>query len=275
MVRWNQVPAFMHLHPETGLSGEGAEEREASPAAGGGYRGTAEEDKELQAIFERTYGPVRPRTFRQEGRPRVNGRAMDSAEPQEEPREMVLPAEQTEYLLVDGYNIIFAWPDLKAMAQSSLEDARNSLIRILSNYRGFHPCELILVFDAYRVHRNPCSREETAGIHIVYTREAETADNYIEKTIRRIARKKESRVRVATSDGLEQVIILGGGALRESAEEFRREVEAANVEISRILESALLTRERNAGMALAYQEAEARKAEKDHFLQRRSSSEST
>ena len=156
---------------------------------------------------------------------------------------------------MDGYNIIFAWPDLKELAQGSLETARNSLMEILSNYHGFHPCELILVFDAYGVHRNPGSQEEFAGIHVVYTKEAETADNYIEKTIRQIDRKKTGRIRVATSDGLEQVIILGGGALRESASEFRREVEAARVEISRILEKSRMGREKDAPVARAYQEA--------------------
>ena len=189
---------------------------------------------------------------RTSSRPRVNGRTMGPAEGREE---IVLPEELTEYLLVDGYNIIFAWPDLKELAQGSLETARNSLMEILSNYHGFHPCELILVFDAYRVHRNPGSQEEFAGIHVVYTKEAETADNYIEKTIRQIDRKKTGRIRVATSDGLEQVIILGGGALRESASEFRREVEAARVEISRILEKSRLGREKDAPVARAYQEA--------------------
>ena len=253
VVRWNQVPAFMHLHPETGEKERPGADGRTSFAGGGGYRGTAEEDKELERIFEKTYGPVKSRLAeRTSSRPRVNGRTMGPAEGREE---IVLPEELTEYLLVDGYNIIFAWPDLKELAQGSLETARNSLMEILSNYHGFHPCELILVFDAYRVHRNPGSQEEFAGIHVVYTKEAETADNYIEKTIRQIDRKKTGRIRVATSDGLEQVIILGGGALRESASEFRREVEAARVEISRILEKSQLGREKDAPVARAYQEA--------------------
>ena len=226
IVRWNQVPQFMHLH--TGALAEApAQEAAPAPAASspGAYRGTAEEDKRLQAIFERTYGPIKERKggAAPQARPTVNDRPIQILTPQE------------EYLLVDGYNIIFAWPDLKELSRQSLEDARKSLQDILSNYRGFKPCELILVFDAYKVAGNPGSTEEYHGIHIVYTKEAETADNYIEKTIRQIARRPDRRVRVATSDALEQVIILGGGALRLSANEFRREVEAAKVEIAEIL----------------------------------------
>ena len=224
-VKWDQVPAFMHLHTE--VLGTPAQTQEDAPvrASGSAYRGTAEEDKQLKAIFERTYGPVKERVAgpARQARPTVNERPIEIRQPQQ------------EYLLVDGYNIIFAWPDLKEQSRHSLEDARKSLQDILSNYRGFKPCELILVFDAYKVAGNPGSTEEYHGIHIVYTKEAETADNYIEKTIRRIARKEDSRVRVATSDALEQVIILGGGAQRCSAKEFRAEVEEAKVQIAEIL----------------------------------------
>ena len=225
-VKWDEAPQRMHLRPDALGKPEAAEADSPARGGGSGYRGTAEEDKELQAIFERTYGPAKDR--RPGGaplqRPTVNNRPIVMMPPRE------------EYLLVDGYNIIFAWPDLKEQSRRSLQDARLSLQGILSNYRGFVPCHLILVFDAYKVQGNPGSTEEYKGIHIVYTKEAETADNYIEKTIRQIARKGDSRVRVATSDALEQVIILGGGALRLSAKEFRAEVEAAQVEIAKILE---------------------------------------
>ena len=192
-------------------------------------RNNTDEEETLREIFERTYGKQKPRTsgilpVPKRSEATVNGKILELAEP------------KTEYLLVDGYNIIFAWPDLQALAKTSLEDARKSLVDILSNYHGFHPCELILVFDAYRVHGGIGSQEEIQGIHLVYTKEAETADNYIEKTIRQIVRKKNSEIRVATSDALEQVIILGGGASRVSAREFRSEVEQAKVEISAILE---------------------------------------
>ena len=252
VVSWREVPAWMHLHPETG---EGQEAGNGGEGGGGGgsrsaYRGTAEEDKELQAIFERTYGKQKPRTGAESpGRkaPTVNGRVMVTEPP------------KTEALLVDGYNIIFAWPDLQELARHSLEDARKSLVDILSNYHGFREGELILVFDAYRVQGSQGAREETQGIHVVYTREAETADNYIEKTIREMNRKKEYRIRVATSDGLEQVIILGGGATRVSAREFREEVEATRVEIASILEKNNLHPKETSAVALALQEA-ARKA---------------
>ena len=223
-VKWDEVPKWMHLH--TGALGGPPPRGEAAPSQPrGGYRGTAEEDQQLMAIFERTYGPVKERRAGAAPRP----------QPTVNDRPIVFQAPGEEYLLVDGYNIIFAWPELKELSRHSLEDARKSLQDILSNYRGFRPCHLILVFDAYKVQGNPGAQEEYHGIHIVYTREAETADNYIEKTIRTLAREKNRRVRVATSDALEQVIILGGGALRVSAKEFRAEVEAARVEIAEIL----------------------------------------
>ena len=225
VVPWNEVERYMHLHPETA---EKVPVRSESSPARSAYRGTAAEDDELQAIFEKTYGKRKPLPGGAAPAPKPAGTTVNG-------KALVLEPPKTEYLLVDGYNIIFAWPDLKALARSSLEDARKSLTDILSNYHGFHPCELILVFDAYRVPGSAGRQEEVQGIHLVYTKEAETADNYIEKTIREIARKKDSLVRVATSDGLEQVIILGGGAVRVSAREFREEVEKARVEIASVL----------------------------------------
>ena len=130
-----------------------------------------------------------------------------------------------DYLLVDGYNIIFAWEDLRALARESLDAARAKLIDILCNYQGFRQCELILVFDAYKVKGNPGTVQRVHNITVVYTKEAETADMYIEKATHRLG--KDRRIRVATSDGLEQVIILGHGALRLSASAFREEVDQA------------------------------------------------
>ena len=222
-VKWNKVNRYMHLHPEQADRADAAQDA-PSASSRSGYRGTAAEDEELQAIFERTYGSAKPRAMRQPPRtsqPTVNNRP--------------IPTQQDgpEYLLVDGYNIIFAWEELKAVSRESLEHARQCLMDILANYHGFHPCELILVFDAYKVAGNVGAAEEYHGIHIVYTREAETADNYIEKTIYKIAR--DHRVRVATSDALEQMIILGSGALRVSAAELHTQVQAAKVEIDAIL----------------------------------------
>ena len=134
---------------------------------------------------------------------------------------------------MDGYNIVNAWPELKARAQTDLEGARLLLMDILSNYQGFTSQRVILVFDAYRVPNNPGRVVRHHNIDVVYTAEAETADSYIEKATYEIS--KRNRVRVATSDGLEQLIILGNGALRVPATELRREVEAVNADIRRML----------------------------------------
>jgi predicted RNA-binding protein with PIN domain len=139
-----------------------------------------------------------------------------------------------EYLLVDGYNIIFAWDELKLLAEESLQAARQSLADILSNYRGYRDCEVILVFDAYKVKGNPGSVEHYKNIHIVYTKEAETADAYIEKASYQM--RKQYRVRVATSDGMEQLIILGHGAQRVPAKIFYTEVMRTRTEIAEIVD---------------------------------------
>ena len=222
-VKWNEVNRYMHLHPEQADRADAAQDA-PSASSRSGYRGTAAEDEELQAIFERTYGSAKPRAMRQPPR---------TSQPTVNNRPIPMQQDGPEYLLVDGYNIIFAWEELKAVSRESLEHARQCLMDILANYHGFHPCELILVFDAYKVAGNVGATEEYHGIHIVYTREAETADNYIEKTIYKIA--KDHRVRVATSDALEQMIILGSGALRVSAAELHTQVQAARVEIDAIL----------------------------------------
>lgn len=133
---------------------------------------------------------------------------------------------EKEYLLVDGYNVIFAWDDLKALAAVNIDSARDKLIDIMSNYQGYVGCELILVFDAYKVKQNPGSITKHGNIHVVYTKEAETADMYIEKTTHELGRKY--KVTVASSDGLEQLIIMGQGALRMSSSGLREEVERVN-----------------------------------------------
>ena len=177
-------------------------------------------------IFERTYGQVRRRDF--EARPAAQpAQKVPAVAASDQP-----PA--PEYLLVDGYNIVNAWPELKARAQTDLEGARLLLMDILSNYQGFTSQRVILVFDAYRVPNNPGRVVRHHNIDVVYTAEAETADSYIEKATYEIS--KRNRVRVATSDGLEQLIILGNGALRVPATELRREVEAVNADIRRMLD---------------------------------------
>ena len=144
-------------------------------------------------------------------------------------REKKTPDGEKEYLLVDGYNIIFAWEDLKELAAVNIDGAREKLMDILCNYQGFKKSTLILVFDAYKVKGNPGSVETYHNIHVVYTKEAETADQYIEKTVHAIGRKYN--VTVATSDALEQVIILGQGGRRMSAHDLEEEIAAMRREI--------------------------------------------
>lgn len=128
-----------------------------------------------------------------------------------------------EYLLVDGYNVIFAWEELRFLAEENLESARGKLMDILCNYQGFTNYRIILVFDAYRVKGNPGEVVKYHNIHVVYTKEAETADMYIEKVSHELGRKYH--VTVATSDGLEQLIVIGQGAVRMSSRELKDEVE--------------------------------------------------
>ena len=229
-VRWDEVPARAHVSSGLRLNGAGTAP-ETGPAArrSATYAGTIEQDKELQAIFERTYGPVKRQAFLPPREPRRPA----PSETEQEKRTIREQFSGPEYLLVDGYNIIFAWDELKAIAEENLDAARKQLCDILSNYRGFRKCRVIAVFDAYKVKGGQGSVEKYHGIHVVYTKEAETADAYIERATYEIG--KHHRVRVATSDGPEQLIILGHGALRISASAFRQEVEEAEGQIARIL----------------------------------------
>lgn len=221
-VPWDQVESYMHLPLQKELRARQRAEA-ARPAAPVRYQGTAEEDAELLRIFERTYGPVKARQLmsnpRQENAP---GPAAASG-----------PAE-TEVLLVDGYNVIFAWEELKAAAQENLENARRQLMDLLCNFSGVTGIRVILVFDAYKVPGNAGSVEKYANIFVAYTQETQTADAYIEKTTYQA--QGSPRIRVATSDGPEQLIALGNKALRVSAREFRREVTAAQGSIRDFLD---------------------------------------
>ncbi len=237
VVPWDQVPAYMHLE-SVGKAHRKEEDRgEQRPEASGaepvsrGY-----DEKELQAIFERTYGPIR-RGPRNTGAIYVGQEPWDKAgeaqtEKMPERRGKKPVGEQKEYLLVDGYNIIFAWEELKELAQLNLEAARGRLMDLLCDYQGFRQNELILVFDAYKVKGNPGEVSRYHNIYVVYTREAETADQYIEKTVHEIG--KRHGVTVATSDALEQVIILGQGARRMSAQDLREELAAARIEVREV-----------------------------------------
>ena len=230
-VKWSDVPAMAHV--DSGLRlGEkktAAKPVSAQPRRMETYAGTIEQDKELQAIFERTYGPVKRREFIQPKEPK---RAPASDEVQR--RAIREQFSGPEYLLVDGYNIIFAWEELKAIARDNLDAARKALCDLLCNYQGYRKCVVIAVFDAYKVKGGLGSVEKYHNIHVVYTKEAETADAYIEKATYELGR--HHRVRVATSDGPEQLIILGHGALRLSATNFREEMEQVEGQISSVLE---------------------------------------
>lgn len=185
--------------------------------------------EELETIFERTFGPT--------GQRRRPGSSFGYERTEKKPVGLSKPRKKKsgkEYLLVDGYNIIFAWEELKELAKTDLHGARMRLMDILSNYQGYRKCTLILVFDAYKVKGNPGSTEQYHNIYVVYTREAETADMYIEKTTHEIAR--DNQVIVATSDGLEQMIVIGNGATRLSAQGLYDEVKRVEQDIRERLE---------------------------------------
>ena len=227
-VKWDQVKEMAHV--DSGLSLDAPPPEEAAPApppARPMDRGLSlEQDKELLAIFERTYGKVERRAFAPPPKPARTSLDDKKYNVQTQNR-------GPEYLLVDGYNIIFAWEELKQVAQTNLDAARQMLMDLLSNYQGFKKCVVILVFDAYKVPRSVQDIYKYHNIYVVYTKEAETADTYIERATYEIG--KHHRVRVATSDGAEQLIILGHGALRLSATTFKAEVEQASGQIAALL----------------------------------------
>lgn len=222
-VSWDQVEDYMHL--ENSLETEVRPEGSSAPNRRHHAYGSWQDEKELEEIFVRTYGEVkRP--------PASEKRRVVSTSSGRTEGNLKKKKEMDEYLLVDGYNIIFAWDDLKELAETNIDGARTRLMDILSNYQGYKKCRLILVFDAYKVEGNPGEVVKYHNIHVVYTKEAETADQYIEKTVHEIGRKYH--VTVATSDHLEQVIILGQGGHRLSAQNLREEIELAGQEIREV-----------------------------------------
>lgn len=232
VVNWDQVEDYMHV--ESGWNAPaGQETKPEKPVTAKNWKEENEKywatEKELEEIFERTYGPIRKLGEEPPAGRSVKGWKKSRRDPLEgygkstsDYKQKKTPDGEKEYLLVDGYNIIFAWEDLKELAASNIDGAREKLMDILCNYQGFKKSTLILVFDAYKVKGNPGSVETYHNIHVVYTKEAETADQYIEKTVHEIGRKY--RVTVATSDQLEQVIILGQGGRRMSARELLEDV---------------------------------------------------
>ena len=237
VVPWDQVEAYMHLqsgvdmdeldseswyedvesaqNPGTAVDNANISGNISGKNGKFSYSGSYEEEEELQAIFERTFGPMkRDRTAFQK-------KTVHSSTPAT--RYRAGKPRQEEYLLVDGYNIIFSWEELNELAKENIHAACDKLMDILSNYQGYRKCTLILVFDAYKVEGHVEEIIPYHNIYVVYTKEAETADQYIEKTVHRIGRQYQ--VTVATSDGLEQVIIMGQGAHRISARGLKKEIE--------------------------------------------------
>lgn len=219
-VPWNEVRS--HMHVDSGWLPEEERTRKAQPAPQfqRGYASQVALDKELEEIFARTYGAVKPRAFHS---------VKATTKPKERPWKGLKQRTGKDYLLVDGYNIIHAWEDLSALAREDLDGARAKLIDLLRNYQSWRGCQVIVVFDAYKVKGGKGAVEQLGDLYVVYTKEAETADMYIERTTYQLSR--DNRVRVATSDGLEQMIILGHGAQRMSAAELKYETDQVMAQI--------------------------------------------
>lgn len=231
-VKWNDVKTHMHL--PSALPTPKEEYVPVKEQTFSRYKNSKDIfalDKELMEIFERTYGPIKnhrhsvnPTYFGETKKPEQAKKYVSKKQPK---------YDGEEYLLVDGYNVIFSWDNLRELSKTSIDGARDMLTNILCNYQGYKKCNVILVFDAYKVKGNTREIERVNNIDIVYTKEAETADMYIEKVSHKLARNH--KVRVVTSDYLEQLIILGNGALRVSSQEFLYEVNQAQEEISNII----------------------------------------
>lgn len=213
VVNWNEVESYMHT--------EGREKSRKAQAVASSYvMPEVIDEDELKEIFERTYGPMKRERYSNDTKKSVYA---DTVETQYRPKKK---KDYEDYLLVDGYNIIFAWDDLKELSQVNIEGARGKLMDVLCNYQGYKKNTVILVFDGYKVPGNIGEVIKYHNIYVVYTKEAETADQYIEKTVQEIAKKH--RVTVATSDAMEQMIIIGQGAHRISARDLRDEIAFTN-----------------------------------------------
>ena len=222
LVPWYEADEKMHTeNPEE--PHEPVEDGDSSPVirTKTDYKGTVEEDRELMRIFEATYGKIKQR--------KLPERKENSAKAEKQPRRKAMPKGE-EFLLIDGYNLIFASDELKRLAEGELGHARDTLIRLICNYKGVKNCKIIIVFDAYNTNTKDISCEEYGEVSVVYTKARQTADAYIERTTYKIT--EPDRVRVVTSDYKEQLIVLGNGALRVPAREFLNELKLASDEIS-------------------------------------------
>ncbi|MCH5342895.1 MAG: TetM/TetW/TetO/TetS family tetracycline resistance ribosomal protection protein [Acetatifactor sp.] len=244
-VDWHQVAQYAHVESRLRLPklsdaeelGQNAHEEATACAIDMGQRQREKErhsgvsdyitQEEIEAIFAKTYGKNKEQEAQNRFRryhkryQEVHRSKQGTWEREFRPK---VQEKREDYLLVDGYNIIFAWEELRALAADNIDSARDRLIDIMCNYQGYLGCTLILVFDAYKVKGNPGSVTQVYNIYVVYTREAETADQYIEKTVHKMANK--ANITVATSDRMEQMIIWGDGAIRMSAQGLKEAVDA-------------------------------------------------
>ncbi len=226
VVPWYEADALMHTGADSGQE-EIIYKQNAVRSTLSKYQGTAEEDKELERIFEQTYGKIKPRVLAE----KTENKAKDYAAPKEKPRKAKPKGE--DYVIIDGYNLIFAWERLKKAAEKDFSLARDALITMMCNYSSFKKINVVIVFDAYKNRGGEGSEEKYGRVLAAYTKEGQTADSYIEKLAYNLV--KEHNVRVVTSDLQEQLVVLGVGALRVSAREFALEMQITEDEISEIL----------------------------------------
>lgn len=223
VVSWDKVMDYMHVSSEWQPMEPKETKKEVVSVRERSYPVSSwEADKELEDIFVRTFGPIKQKLSSTQSRLGYEKKSTLEKKQIKHPIDTKVKEPKKEYLLVDGYNIIFSWDELNELAKENMDAARSNLMDILCNYQGFKKCILILVFDAYKVKGGVGEIFDYHNIHIVYTKEAETADEYIEKVTHEIA--KEHHVTVATSDALEQLIIMGQGAIRLSANDLKQEI---------------------------------------------------
>lgn len=216
-VKWYDVEKYMHVTGGVDIASEN--QIPILPNAKLLKRNLNIDDKELEAIMEREFGPIKRRKYSEA--------VLDT------PKTVQTLPNKKEYIIVDGYNLMFAWEGLAGLAKENFDAARHILTDILCNYRGYTKCELVLVFDGYKVKGNAGEKSDYKGIHLVYTKENETGDMYIEKLVEEVG--KNYSVKVVTSDNLIQVSALRAGVLRVSAREFIKEIERVNAQIKEIL----------------------------------------
>ncbi len=228
VVPWDEADALMHVGAEDGSESTILEER-AFKARRQSYGGTAEEDKELMRIFESTYGKIKPRRISEKTESSAPAPAEKATRPpKKKPR-------GDDYVIIDGYNFIFAVDEFRKLAEGEIALARDTLTRLMCDYAAFKKCKIIIVFDAYKRKGGEGSTERAGSVTVVYTKEAQTADAYIEKATHDMA--PMHNVRVVTSDREEQLIVLGSGGLRVSALEFFAEMNTTAKEIKEVIDS--------------------------------------